>query len=72
MKDNELKHTISLDIEVGTDGWIRCNYILDNVYNMWIMGENLVIKYFGSDPKNRFVKVIPIENIVRLCYERNR
>ena len=53
MKDNELKHTISLDIEVGTDGWIRCNYILDNVYNMWIMGENLVIKYFGSDPKKQ-------------------
>lgn len=72
MRDNEPKRTISLDIEVGTKDWILYSYVLNNVYDLGIMGENLVIKYFGSDPKNRFVKVIPIEDIARLSYERNR
>ena len=53
MKDDRPKHTISLDIEVGTDDWIRYSFILDNVYDLCIMGENLVIKYFGSDPKKQ-------------------
>ena len=72
MKDNEPKHTLSLDIETGSDDWIHYSYVLNNVYDLRIIGENLVIKYFGSDPKNRFVKVVPIEYIARLSYERNR
>ncbi len=61
---------MKLDIETESSGWIRYSYTLENVYEMRVMGENLIIRYSGSDPKNKFLKVVPIVEIVKLSYVR--